>query len=80
MEKLRDVLPQEFFSEHFDSRSSDFLDITVVKTFRDSPWVGNHKNVHVWWLLSNGYAVGWNENANIGWSFPIKKIKNNTNF
>ena len=37
-----------------------------------------HKHVYNWCIISkNGkrYAVGWNENPNRGWSFPVKLLK-----
>ncbi len=39
-------------------------------------WPGKHKDVHVWWELENGKAVGWNESPSKGWSFPVITIHN----
>ena len=58
------------------------LDVEIVKEFSmkdGAPWFswqqfGTHKNVRYWYLLENGYAVGFNENASIGISFPVKKL------
>jgi hypothetical protein len=75
--KLRDVLPIEFFDGGFDnSPAYKHLEREVVTTHEHGRWKGKHKNVFVWWSLDNGYAVGWNENPSIGWSFPSIKLKN----
>lgn len=55
---LRDVAPAEFLNGGYDETSTE-------------PWPGKEKNVRVWWILANNYAVGWNENPNRGWSFPV---------
>jgi len=79
-EVLQDVLPQEFFSEFMETKAAKFLYVPVTESYgwgeeRGSlPWVGNHKNVHNWWKLQNGYAVGWNENPSVGWGFPVQKV------
>ncbi len=39
-------------------------------------WPGTHKNVHVWWELENGKAVGWNEGLH-GWGFPVLTLNRN---
>jgi hypothetical protein len=36
---------------------------------------GPQMNVHCWWELENGKAVGWNENPATGWSFPVVSMK-----
>jgi hypothetical protein len=38
-------------------------------------WPGPQKNVFAWVELSNGKAVGWNENPSRGWTFPVVSIK-----
>lgn len=71
---LRDVLPEEFFLEHDNSRANQMLDAGVIEAYGwedDVAWPGTHRNVAVWWVLDNGYAVGWNENPGRGWSFPV---------
>ena len=74
--KLRDALPYDFFWGEYDtSRAMLMIDIEVVST-HDGYWIGKEKNVHVWWALANGYAVGWNENPCRGWSFPVCKLPN----
>lgn len=74
--KLIDRLPYEFRSgEYEDSRAMKFSNVEVVKeydTFK-RPWIGTHKNVHVWFVLANRYAVGFNESPTRGWSFPVIK-------
>jgi hypothetical protein len=32
-----------------------------------------HRYIFVWVELESGYAVGFNENPNTGWSYPIKR-------
>lgn len=39
-------------------------------------WPGKQKDVHVWWELENGKAVGWNESPSRGWSFPVITLHN----
>lgn len=76
-----------YLSDREQKQMDKVLDRKVVKeftmsTFGDRPTVwlswqefGTHKNVGNWWLTDNGYAVGFNENPSIGWSFPIIKLK-----
>lgn len=76
---LRDVLPKEFFTEFKDAPANKHLDQVVVREHLHGGWQGKHKYVMCWWRLANGYAVGWNENPSVGWSFPViclKKTKN----
>jgi hypothetical protein len=73
---LKDVLPQEFFGCEFkDSAAVKHLDCVVSSSHEHGGWQGKHKNVMCWWKLSNGYAVGWNENPSVGWSFPVIKMR-----
>jgi len=77
---LRDKVPQEFFTEYLNSKAAKFLDKKVEKEFggfyeSDKQWPGSQKNVHIWWILENNIAVGWNENPSKGWSFPVIKMK-----
>jgi len=39
-------------------------------------WPGKQKHVTEWYELEGGYAVGWNENPALGWTFPVIKLKN----
>lgn len=69
---LRKTLPQEFFQEFLDTPAAKLLDQKVVrKCEHPTRWPGKHKNIHVFWVLANGKAVGWNENPGKGWSFPV---------
>ena len=36
--------------------------------------IGKHKKITYWFELSNGYAVGLNENPARGMSFPVEKL------
>ena len=75
--KLIDVVPQEFSQEFTDTEAYQYREVPGIEEFETSetPWPGTHKNVHVWWELENGYAVGWNENPAVGWSFPVVLLK-----
>jgi hypothetical protein len=73
---LKDVLPYEFMRGEFDNcKAMKFADIKVVQEYESykKSWIGNHKYVHFWYVLENGYAVGFNENPSRGWSFPVVK-------
>ncbi len=69
---LIDFTPHEF-TTYQDSKAWKFRDVKVIRevdgTVEGFP--GKHKHVYTWWELENGYAVGWNENPAIGWSFPV---------
>lgn len=67
---LRDCVPYEALT-YLGERFQRYLDVEVSEEIHDKPWVDHHKNVHVWWKLSNGMAVAWNENPATGWSFPV---------
>ncbi len=73
---LRDSVPSEFFREFMDTRAAKFLDIPITKEVEGHKrrWPGKEKFVFFWWILANGYAVGWNENPSRGWSFPVVKL------
>lgn len=83
--KLVDWAPYEFAEGTWDdTRAWKFRDVKVVKTYdmHDDDWEttwkswpGSHKNVTTWCVLENGYAVGWNENPSVGWSFPVVKYE-----
>ncbi len=70
---LKDVLPREFL-DFRESRAFAMRNVGVKEEIDDRPWIGSAKNVHVWWILENGYAVAWNENISRGWSFPVAKM------
>jgi hypothetical protein len=76
---LKEWAPAEFEQSFNDVRAYRYADVKVVEEFSMfeddewKPWPGTHKNVTSWCILENGYAVGWNENPSIGWSFPVVK-------
>lgn len=75
---LKDVMPYEFVQQFDDTRAYKMKDVKVVKEHSSATdniaWPGTHKNVYYWAELANGYAVAFNENPAIGWSFPVKKL------
>jgi hypothetical protein len=75
--KLRNVLPTEFFQGEFNnSPANSHLERIVIKEHIHGGWKGKHKNVYCWWELDNGILVGWNENPSKGWSFvTMRKVK-----
>lgn len=75
---LADWLP----TGHYQDDELDFyLDMEVVgEFFPETPHVFNHKNIRRWCIIKKPnqawyYALGWNENLQRGWSFPVKRIK-----
>lgn len=68
-ETLRDVLPKEALGFP-DDPFYEYLDVRVIEK-RSGGWSGPQKNVHFWWRLENGKAVGWNESPSHGWSWPV---------
>lgn len=75
---LREVMPEEYLRD-VESRAHKFDNVEVVWQ-RDvlnsgRRWPGTQKYVYFWVILSNGYAVGWNENPIKGYSFPLVKIR-----
>ena len=87
MKTLKDVMPSQFMGGEYDTSPAFALrDVEVVEVFgrtaivgaeetRDIAWPGPQKNVHHWVQLTNGKAVGWNENLARGWSFPVITLK-----
>ena len=76
--KLRNALPREALGvEWRDQKYNEYLDLEVLETITeyDSRFPFKHKNIHVWWILENMMAVGWNENPSRGWSFPVSRVK-----
>jgi hypothetical protein len=75
---LLDVLPGEFSQEYTDTPAWRLRHFEVVRKIdaRVIPWPGKQKNVRVWYVLANQYAVGWNENPSLGWSFPVRAVTN----
>jgi hypothetical protein len=80
---LRNWLPYEATTPGSSWEGGKFLkylDVEILYEFSISSlmfkkWPGSHKNVLNWVVLANGYAVGWNENDSIGWSFPVIKYQ-----
>jgi hypothetical protein len=74
---LKDVLPSDFLTSYRDVRAYNYRDVEVVtEHFSDgNVWPGPQKNVHFWVELVNEVAVGWNENPERGWSFPVVSLK-----
>lgn len=79
---LSEVLPKCFLSGTYDKTIAfNLRDMKVVQEHslfyeqdEYSPWPGKHKNVYFWVELENGLAVGWNENPENGWSFPVLNL------
>lgn len=74
---LKQCLPNEFMGcEYESSLARKYAEALVVADYDgcDKQWPGRHKNVHVWYVLDNGHAVGWNENPARGWSFPVIRL------
>lgn len=82
--KLKDALPHDAWIDDHEF-ASKLMECDVVRHHSrvgehgSRRWPGTHKNVECWWVVkrSDGvyYAVGWNENPSIGWSFPTKRLR-----
>jgi hypothetical protein len=72
--KLKDCLPYEAYDFPNVNKYADLEVVEKHQSF-NKRWIGKHKNVHVWFVLENGYAIGWNENPAIGWGFPVERYK-----
>lgn len=79
---FRDVVPAEFFREFMDTPAAKLLDVEVIaeRNMHNSEyayvrWPGPQRRVFVWWELNDGHIVGWNENENRGWTFPVRRKK-----
>jgi hypothetical protein len=75
--RLLHVLPDDFdgmsypkLVPHLAKRVIDIIDWQD-----DRGWPGPQRNVHNWWMLEDGSAVGFNENPSRGWSFPRITLK-----
>ncbi|MFQ5995815.1 MAG: hypothetical protein ACE5K1_12075 [Acidiferrobacterales bacterium] len=86
MAVLKQVLPKEFLQGKYNNTPAYQLrDARVVakKFATGAPcsnpskedlfeaWPGPHGHVHHWFILENGKAVGFNEDPQHGWSFPV---------
>jgi hypothetical protein len=76
---LADAMPREFSGGEYETApAQQYATLRVVAEFdhrNPSPWPGKEKNVHLWVILQDGRAVGFNENLNRGWSFPMLSPK-----
>ena len=74
---LADSMPREFTQgEYHHTPAYKLRDIGVTTEYRRyggntwKPWPGQHRNVHLWVVLTNGKAVAFNEGTN-GGGFPV---------
>ena len=77
MKKLIDWIPLD---ARWEQHLHKYFECEVVKEYKQGfrgwlRWPGKHKNVMNWCVLSNGKAVGFNENPAVGWSFPVITYK-----
>lgn len=76
---LRDWLPHDNNITDEDSVFK-FLNWNVVEDFNlENEHPFRHKHIYNWCIVTDGkkhYAIGWNENQSIGWSYPVKRIYN----
>lgn len=85
--KVKDILDTKGYNYLDTDPVSKILDYKVVEEigyehslFKSKPF--SHKYVFVWWIVEKGnkrYAMGWNENPAIGWSFPVKRYRTDIN-
>ena len=72
--RLWEVLPTQFMRGQFEyctAMPHAFMEVLETCRAPERPWPGRHRYVSVWYVLSNGKAVGFNENPVRGWSFPV---------
>ena len=73
---LQECMPELNNGEFDNTRAYTFRNIEVTAEHGNHiRWIGKEKNVQHWVDLKNGYAVGFNENPNRGYSFPTVKVK-----
>jgi hypothetical protein len=73
---LKDVMPDIMTGGFVDTAAFKLRDEQVASehgsvTADDLRWPGKERNVYSWVILTNGKAVGWNENSSRGWSYPV---------
>lgn len=74
--KLHAMLPPEFLTDSYERtpayqlRDHDVIERHVVNE-GGKRWPGPQMYVNLWLKLANGKAVGWNENPQRGYSFPV---------
>ncbi len=86
MPTLKQVLPKQFAEGRYaDAPAYAMRDVKVIarKLATGAPcsshgagalfetWPGPHKHVRYWFVLENRKAVGFDEDPEKGWSFPI---------
>lgn len=84
MPVLRDVLPPDFTEDRFGSTEAwELRDtrVAMMKLTTGAPcsshselfaaWPGDHQHVDKWYILSDGKAVGINDDPQNGLSFPV---------
>lgn len=79
---LKEWVPSEFTGGEYDAipaaRLSD-AEVVAEFTWHQRLWAfTSHKNVMNWCIVQQAdryYAVGWNENPAVGWSFPMKRLR-----
>ncbi|MFQ5935578.1 MAG: hypothetical protein ACE5LB_04135 [Acidiferrobacterales bacterium] len=86
MPTLKQVLPTEFAEGRYaDTPAYALRDMKVIarKLATGAPcsspskdglfeaWPGLHEHVRYWFILENGKAVGFDEDPDKGWSFPV---------
>ena len=76
---LKDAMPPEFGQggEYYDVKAQKMAGVLVTEICdgTEIAWPGPQRNVFKWVKLANGYAVGWNENPQRGWFFPVIRLK-----
>jgi len=77
MTTLLEWLPFDFVTSDQVGNINKHLNDKVVADHdgRVKRWPGKHKNVLNWCELETGFIVGWNESSSIGWTFILKKKK-----
>jgi hypothetical protein len=83
MKKLSWWMPDEFFNGEYDESRAMLLKNSEIIANMDGTKYPRHEFEHAyifnWCIVYHNkkyYAVGWNENPSIGWSFPVKIWKN----
>lgn len=72
--RLLTVVPydSDFHDRMLDRSEPEYKlkDTEVISEMRGD-WPGRHRHVNVWWICEGGIAVGWDDNPELGWSFPV---------
>jgi len=82
---LRHELGRDFWLEYYDTPAAKLADVPVAAVhsrLQDDEafpeWPGPARNVHRWFVLADGHAVGFNENPSRGWSYPVLRYSPRT--